>query len=440
MLSPAPPLCYKKPEGGAHMARNAHDSGIEMFVFLSELLGRPVVDENGVPLGKLADLKVRLGEQFPRVVTLRIRRRLEKTPVSLDWAEVASLNGNVIRLKPGATGKFKAADVNHEEILLRDELLDKQVVDTHGAKIERVNDVHLLIAGPELRLVHVDIGIRGILRRLGWLKFVDSFTNWLFAYQLKEKMVSWKFVQPLAADLQRDSLKLNVNLKRLREIHPSDLADILEELDQGNRSRVFKALDLQTAAETLEELDPKLQVSLIESAPAEIASDILEEMAPDEATDLLADLSEDSKQKLIDTMEKPHRENIEELLQFEEGTAGSIMTKDFISLDGDKNIGHAIEEFRKVRHPLDSIAYIYVTDEEGRLAGVLTLRHLIICDREARLSDLMNPHLVKVRARDDVSDVRAIFKKYKFMALPVVDEVDRLTGVITLKDVAESRL
>jgi CBS domain-containing protein len=421
------------------MAKEIYDSGLGMFVFFSELLGRAVVDEKGATLGRLVDLKVRLGELFPKVVTLRVKRRREKEPASLAWSEVASLSGNIIKLKTDADKKLKAADLNQEEILLHDELLDKQVVDTHGAKIERVNDIHLLIANTDLRLVHVDIGIRGIFRRLGWLKSVDSFTNWLFAYQLREKMVSWKYVQPLAADLHRESLKLNVNLGKLRDIHPSDLADILEELDQGNRKRVFKALDVQTAAETLEELDPKLQVSLLESAPAEIASDILEEMAPDEATDLLADLSEDHKQRLIETIEQPHRETLEELLRFEEGTAGSIMTKDFISLEDNKNIGDAIEEFRKVRHPLDSIAYIYVTDKDKRLAGVLTLRHLIICDKASQLSKLMNAHLVKVKSEDDVDDVMEIFKKYKFMALPVVDDEDHLAGIITLKDIVESK-
>jgi magnesium transporter len=419
------------------MIKETFENGSEMFVFFSQLRGRPLVDEKGTHLGRLGDLKVRLGELFPKVVTLLVRRPREKKPLSLDWTEVQSLNGDTVRLKLGADKKLRPAEVNHEEILLGEELLDKQVVDTYGAKIERVNDIHLLVVNTDLHIVHVDIGIRGILRRLGWINAMDAATNWLFAYQIKDDMVSWKFVQPLAVDMPKGNLKLNVDLKRLHEIHPSDLADILEELDQENRNRVFKALDLQTAAETLEELDPKLQVSLIESAPAARASDILEEMAPDEATDLLADLSDDHKQRLIETMEQPHRETLEELLQFGEGTAGSVMTKDFICLEDDRTIGDAIEEFRKVRHPLDSISYIYVTDKEKRLEGVLTLRHLIICDHAAELSKLMNTHLVKVRPQDDVDDVADIFVKYKFMVLPVVDESDHLEGVITLKDVVE---
>ena len=221
-------------------------------------------------------------------------------------------------LKPGAESRLEPVTVSNEEILLREDLLDKQVVDTFGAKIERVNDVHLIIVNRDLRTVHVDFGPRGILRRLGWLKTVDRMTGWLFAYTFPEKMISWKYVQPLASDPKKN-LKLNVTLRKLHELHPSDIADIIEELDQANRSSVFKALDLETAAETLQEIDPKLQLSLLETASDEKLSDILEEMEPDEATDILADLPEEKKQKLMRTMEKPYRQTVEDLLRVRGG-------------------------------------------------------------------------------------------------------------------------
>jgi len=418
--------------------RNSHEPILKMFLFFSELLGRSVIDSQGEPLGKLADLKAKLGDPYPKVVNLIVKQRRERKPLALDWSGVQSLNGNIISLKQDAQKILGSLEVKEDEILLREELLDKQVVDTYGAKIERVNDIHLLIAEEELHIVHVDFGIRGILRRLGWIKAIDSITNWLFAYQFAEKMISWKYVQPLASHPQKKNLKLNVTLRRLHEIHPSDLADIIEELDQRNRSTVFKSLDLQTAAQTLEEVDPKLQLSLLESSPVELASDILEEMAPDEATDLLADLPEEKKLKLIETMEKPHREKLEELLKFKEGTAGSIMTKDFISIEEGKTIGAAIEEFKRTTHPLETISYIYVIDKEGHLLGIITLRNLLLCEKEVPLSKLMKTHLIKVHPEDDVKKVAEIFKKYKFLALPVVAEDDFLQGIITLRDVVES--
>lgn len=419
--------------------KNTQETSLKMFIFISEILGCPLLNSQGISVGKLADLKVKLGELFPKITTLVVKKRGEKKLWELDWSEVESLNRNIIRLKEAVDKKFKPLEVNPEEILLREELLDKQVVDTFGSKIERVNDIHLLIVNEELRIVHVDYGIRGILRRLGWLRTIDFLTNWLFAYQFEEKMISWKYIQPLSSDPSKKNLKLNVTSRKIHELHPSDLADIIEELDRASRSTIFKSLDLQTAAQTLEEIDPKFQASLLEAAPVELASDILEEMAPDEATDLLADLSQEKKEKFIKTMEKPSREAVEELLKFKEGTAGSIMTKEFFSLEADKTIGNAIEEFRKKIYPLESIAYIYITDKDHHLIGVLTLRHLLTCDKEMSLVKLMNTHLIKVEPEESVDRVVEIFRKYKFMSLPVVDQENILKGIITLQDTMKSQ-
>ncbi|MGA2586761.1 MAG: CBS domain-containing protein [Candidatus Aminicenantales bacterium] len=417
------------------------EPGLKMFLYFSQLHGRPVIGGDGRVMGKLADLKVKLGEPFPRMSSLVLKTKRKKRLMELDWSRIESLNGNKITLTPGPEDTLKPLDVKPQELLLKEELLDKQVVDTYGAKIERVNDVHLLIINKDLHIVHVDFGVRGLIRRLGWLKAVDSFTMWFFGYRFPDKLISWKYVQPLAADLRNKDLKLNVQSRSIHDLHPSELADILEELDRANQSRIFKSLDIETAADTLEEMDDsRLQASLIESAPAEQASDILDEMAPDAATDLLADMPEDKQRKLIRTMEKPSREAVEELLKFKEGTAGSIMTKDFLSLSKDKTIGDAIEEFRKTTHPLESVSYIYVTNKEGHLVGVTTLRQLIICDKDTPLKKHMNPHLVKVGPEDDVEDVAKLFKKYKFMALPVVDSHNILQGIITLKDIIETTL
>jgi magnesium transporter len=410
------------------------------FLFISEILGRAVLDSDGASVGKLADLKIRLGELFPKTISLAVKKHRGKGLLEIDWSCVQALDANAARLKPGACEKFRPLEVGPDEIMLRDELLDKQVVDTSGAKIERVNDIHLLVVHQDMRVVHVDYGIRGILRRLGWLRGIDAAVNWLFAYRIEEKMISWKYVQPLLSDSVKRNLKLNVAARIIHELHPSDLADIIEELDRVNRSSVFRALDLQTAAQTLEEVeDPKLQVSLIDSAPADRASDILEEMAPDEATDLLAELPEEKAQSLMRTMERPSREVIEELLQFKEGTAGSLMTKDFFAVGKDRTIGEAIEEFKKTTYPLESVAYIYVTDKDGRLVGVSTLRNLVTCERDVPLRKLMNPHLVCVTPEDDADTVKNLFKKYKFLALPVVDKERRLTGIITLEDIMQEQ-
>ena len=397
-----------------------------------------MIDSRGEVVGKVVDMKARLGELFPRVNSLCLKTKGEKKPISIDWKDVETISDSTIKLKEKSLQSISVPEPGQMEILLKEEILDKQVVDTHGAKVERVNDVHLLFSEGDLRIVHVDIGIRGILRRLRWAGWVDAVTDWLFAYKVKDKFISWKHIQPVASDPRRKALKLTVTMRRLSEIHPSDLADILEELDKHERKAVFESLDLETAAETLEEVDPKVGISLIESEAEPVASDILEEMAPDEAVDLLLSLPEEKKDKLIQEMDNEVREKLRELLKFREGTAGSIMTVEYLSVSQDGTVAQAMEKFKSSADPLETTSYIYVNDEHEKLVGVLTLRQLILHSADKRLSELMNRDLIKLRLGDDIDEVTEIFKKYKFMAIPVVDEEDHLKGIITLRDAVDA--
>jgi len=411
---------------------------LKMFVFLSEILNRRVINSEGKIIGKVVDLRAKLGELFPGVVSVRVRQKKPKKLLAFPWQSVKSMNGNVIRLKQDAEGQSIDLEIKEGEILLKEEILDKQVVDTYGAKIERANDLHLLLAEGQLRLVHVDFGIRGIFRRLGWIRYVDALTNWFFAYQIPNKLLSWKYIQPLSHDPRKKTLKLNLTHRKLSEIHPSDLADILEELDKHERSYIFHALDVETQADALEEVNSETKVSLIEDLSDERASDVIEEMEPDEAADLLLDLPDEKKKELIQRMEKDTRIELEELLRFKEGTAGSIMTPDFIACLQTDTAGKAMEIFKRSTDPLDTISYIYVKDDQEKLVGVVTLRDLILNQPEIPVDSFMNRHLVKLKTDDSVKEVAETFKKYKFLVLPVVDEDDRMKGIITLRDGIEA--
>jgi len=420
------------------MKNETRQETMKIFVFLSEILKRRVINCEGKIIGKVVDLRVKLGELFPPVVSVRVLQKGRKQPVSYPWHAVESIKGNVIRLKKDSENPTVDLKIEEGEILLKDEILDNQVVDTYGARVERVNDLHLLLAEGQLRVVHVDFGIRGIFRRLGWIRSVDVLTNWLFAYQVPNKLLSWKYIQPLSHDPQKKALKLNVTQRKLSEIHPSDLADILEELDRHERSYVFRSLDVETQADALEEVDDQTRISIIEGLPEERASDILEEMEPDEAVDLLQDLPDEKKQELIKGLEEEKREELEELLGFEEETAGGIMTTDYIScLETDK-IKQAMEIFKQSDDPLDNISYIYVTDEHEKLVGVLTLRNLILNQPEVIVNSLMKRDVVKLKVDDSLKQVAETFKKYKFLTIPVVDEQNRLEGIITLRDGVEA--
>ncbi|MCK4427246.1 MAG: magnesium transporter [candidate division Zixibacteria bacterium] len=416
------------------------ENTLKMFVFLSEILNRRVIDSEGKIVGKVVDLRARLGELFPDIVSVHVRQKKAKKLLAFPWQSVESINGNVIRLKQNAEEQCIDLEIKEGEILLRDEILDKQVVDTYGAKIERANDLHLLLAEGQLRLVHVDFGIRGIFRRLGWIRYVDALTNWFFAYQVPNKLLSWKYIQPLSHDPRKKTLKLNFTHRKLSEIHPSDLADILEELDKHERSYVFHTLDVETQADALEEVNSETKVSLIEDLSDERASDVIEEMEPDEAADLLLDLPEEKKKELIQRMEKDTRVELEELLKFKEGTAGSIMTPDFIACLQTDTAKKAMEIFKRSTDPLDTISYIYVKNDQEKLVGVVTLRDLILNQPETPVGSFMNRRLIKLRTDDSVKEVAETFKKYKFLALPVVDEDDRMKGIITLRDGIEAIL
>jgi magnesium transporter len=410
----------------------------KIFIFFSRLLKRKIFDSEGKVIGKLVDLKVGLDELFPKVLSLCIKIRRNRQTFFLDWEGVDRIEDKGIVLKPGSEGMLAPLEVKEKEILLREEILDKQVVDTYGVRIERVNDLHLLVSEKELRLVHVDFGIRGMLRRLGWIKFVDALIEWFFSYTIPQKLLSWKYIQPLSSHPGNQALKLNLTHRKLSRIHPSDLADLLEDLDKHERVAVFKSLDLEAAAEALEEVEPRLQKDLIEMDTTERASDILEVMAPDEAVDLLAELPPEKKGAVIQVMETKKRKQLEELLSHPKGTAGSIMTLDYIALKENENIEEALRRFKQSDYHSESSSYIYVTDDEGKLKGVATLHSLLVSPPSTLLSDIMNRRVIKVKLENKVEEVAEKFKKYNLLMIPVVDEEKKIKGVITFHDVVDS--
>jgi Mg/Co/Ni transporter MgtE len=343
-------------------------------------------------------------------------------------------------VKPEAAENLRPLTANPAQVLLWDEILDKQVVDTFGSKIERANDLHFLINKGELRLVHVEVGFRGILRRLGWLKSVDAASQWLFSYQLPDKMVSWKYIQPLASDPDKKRLKLNVGLRKLGDLNPADLADIIEELDRHKREQVFHTLEVEIQADTLEELKPEYQKMIIEKLSEEQAGDVIEEMAPDEAADLLQDLPEETQEEIIENVEPEAREEIQELLTFPEGSAGGLMTSRYLYVGPETTVEGVLDNFRAYNESVDINYYTYVLDAEDRLLGAISLRDLLINPPEARVTEIMNKHLVTVKVKESKKKVAQLFMKYNFLALPVVDKKGVLMGVITLKDSIEASL
>ena len=401
----------------------------QVFLFLSQILGKKIMDTEGRPWGKVSDLAASIADLYPPATSILYLPDRQKKPLRLPWSKVVEFGDRVL-VSPSTPQDQSGEAVHQGELLLRESLLDKQIVDTHGAKILRVNDLHLLKVNRSLFLVHVDVGFRGLMRRVGLEKAVDRFFQWFFDYHLPDHFIPWRFVQPLSSPAL---LRLKVAQNRLSLLHPADLADIIEELDIHKRSEVFQSLDVETAAEALGETDPKIQVRLIENLNPAKASDIIEEMSPSEAADLLGDLPREKAEGILKEMEKGIAEDVKELLVHPEEKAGGLMTTAFPSLPPDSTAREALEVLRRGAETLDLIYYLYVTDPEEHLLGVVGLRDLLVAAPQTRLANMMNARVVTVKVEEEKEEIAGLFAKYGFKAIPVVDEAGRMKGAITFK-------
>jgi len=408
------------------------DQNLRQFYFFSDFLNRKVYSLSGKKIGKIADLVAERVEPYPMILGVVIQAKGRKK-FFLPWEKMLQVEPRITLSEEDLldlTNFLAAKDV----VLLRDEVMDKQIVDTFGAKVVRVNDLHFLRVESRLRLVHVDVGFRGLMRRVGWERSADRALEWLFSYKLPNQFISWKYVQLLSGS---DLLHLSVSQKKLSHLHPADLADIIEDLSSRERSAIFDVLDPETAAETLEEIDPKIQKALIETISLEKASDIVEEMSPSDAADLLGDLPEERAEEILEGMEQERAEDVRELLVHPDESAGGLMTTAYLSLTPEITVEAAISRLKAEAPNLDIIDYIYVVDEEEALQGVISIRDLLTAHSQQSLSEIQTPRVVSVKLDEDQNEVVDAFAKYGFRALPVLDEENHLKGVISFRSVLD---
>lgn len=409
------------------------NQGLKDFYFFSHLLSRKVYSPSGQKIGQIVDLIVERIEPYPKLIGFMIRPERRGERLFLPWENVAIVDQKVT-LKENGSLLSKLPLAEKDYILLREEVMDKQIVDTFGAKVVRVNDLHFLRMNSHLRLVHVDVGFRGLMRRVGWEKGMDRALRWLFSYDLPNQFISWKYVQLLSGS---DLLQLSVSQKKLSHLHPADLADIIEDLSGRERSAIFHALDTETAADAMEEIDPKIQKAIIETIPVEKASDIVEEMSPSDAADLLGDLPEEKAERILEGMEQEKAEDLRGLLEHADETAGGLMTTAYLQLAGDAAVETAIARLRGESEELDIIDYVFVVDREEVLQGVVSIRDLLTAQPQQLLSSLLSPRVVSVKLDENQKEVVETFAKYGFRAVPVVDDGNHLRGVISFRSILE---
>ncbi len=399
-------------------------------VFAADVLGKTVLDPAGDEIGRLRDIVVAGGGPFPRVTGLLLEKR--KALYHLPWEDVSIFNRRIIS-SSRREGDLPAFQPTQDTLLIGKDLYDKQIVDIDGAKIVRVNDVRLGEEGGSVYVTDVDVGVRGILRRLGVERKGEAFFRTIRT-PLRPQLIAWSLIQPIHEKLDR--LTLSVTRRVLGEMHPADVAHILSGMSPEERKGFFEKLDLSTAAETLHELTPEVQADLISEMDKEKAADLIEQMPPDEAADLIADLPVEKAQEILSLIEKEEAEDIHELLGHEEDTAGGLMTNEYLAFPPGITVGEALARFRTEAAEIEAVYYIYVVEEE-RLAGVIGLRELILEDPGRRLEEVMHQKLITVPAEAGQQTVAELISKYNLLALPVVDAQGCLLGVVTVDDVVD---
>jgi magnesium transporter len=400
---------------------------------LTELLGAPVRDSAGQACGRVREVAIAPQEDRVRISLLIVKTKTGDRLLPVQ--SVASINGGV----RAVTTWSEWIPINGTEglFLLERDLLDQQVIDVHGRKVVRVNDVdlHQESVGNRavLKVSSVDVGARGAVRRL--LKGVVPIgALHLLLNQIPPRAIPWDFIDLIETDPAR-RVKLKISHERLAKLHPADIADIVEELAPDEREAVFETLDEEVAAGALEEVEPKVQKAILESLDSDRAAEIVEEMQPDAAADLLADLSEEKTEKILEEMGAEEREEVSGLLEFKEDSAAGRMTTEYIALPVNATAHDAIEALRHYEGGVETVSTIFLIDSHQTLAGMVPLAKLVLAVPTSPLLGLTQEPLISCHADVSEQEVAELFDKYNLLTLPVVDDHNKLTGVITSDDV-----
>jgi len=407
------------------------------MIYFTELQNLPIYGVKGEFLGKLEDVCVDPNHKAARVASYLVRTP-QKSLKSISYTQIQSIS-----VRAGQTSvprdELKSYEVDEGFIRIKKDVLDQQIIDVDNRKVVRVNDVDLDIeptdGHTELRIVAVNVGLAAAVRRL--LQGTMAKHNIrLITKGIPTRTIQWEFVNLIEADPAR-RVKLRISYDRLAELHPADIADILEDLSYREQKAVIESLDDETAAHALSEIPTKMQADLLESISTEKAADIVEEMPPDEAADVLNQLSPETSAEVLADMEKDEAEEVRELLGFEENTAGSMMTTEYVVVHESATVAGAIEALRNFEGHVENIHQIYMIDNDATLKGAVALGRVALADANTPLGDLTTEPPISAQAEQSVKSVVDLFHKYNLMSLPVIDEDRHLLGIVTADDVLE---
>ena len=400
--------------------------------FISELVGRRVTI-NDLPIGKVSDFLINHPERtFPEIDGLIV-----KTAQGLRFAPIESVADIDV---DGAVALNNApkepAPPERDALLLVADLLDKQIVDVDGRKVVRINDIEVARTGGLLRVVAADVGVAGLLRRLGLKNFGKRFTPAIYR-NVPRSMIAWDSVQPIR-DTNPSQVSLSVSESKLSRLHPSELADIISDLSAREAAAVVRELDDETAADAFEHLDPETQRNIIEDIGTERAADIIEEMDADDAADLLAELDEEQQAELLAEMNEYTASELRELVKYAEDTAGGLMTTDYTWIYPHRTADATIRKIREIAPTSEFIYYLYVVDRDDTLLGALSLRTLLLADPTATIESIMDTDLVQVHPDAPAEEVAATIARYDLLSIPVVSDEGMMLGIVTVDDAIDA--
>ncbi len=401
---------------------------VSMYYF-SQVVGKKVRDSNGGLVGKLKDLIADMEYSRPKVIAALLEINGEQRTVDIDCITV-SKPGNRLVIACEGLKPFSVEGLN--TMRLGENVLDRQIVDVNVRKLVRVNDIRLAVMANGTYVIATDVGTEGFLRRLGVEGMISALLK-PFGTAVPSHLILWDDVE--AINFGHAGIKLKKENSSLNKLHPSDLADILEDMDRNTRLQVFSALDSEKAADVLEEMDSDARENLLESMPTEMMADLLETMPADEVADILDDVSEEKAEELLNEMENEASNEVRELMEYEDNEVGSLMTTDYVSFKDHYTVEETLNILRETKPESDTIYYLYIVNDEGKLEATVSLRDIVVARPETKLRDIMKTDIVYVRDIDKIDSINDIVARYNLLAVPVTDEDKSMLGMVIINDI-----
>jgi len=408
--------------------------------YASQIIGCKIISHDGKRIGSVLDIIVNTAQQGflyeeafrPIIVGLKTKITGEIRFLDYQFIKIERKNKNYSFVCE------KISDLQQKDVEnglpLGKNILDRQIVDINGRKLVRVNDVRMVSIASGTYAIAVDIGTEGLLRRLGVANLTNKILR-VFGLALPTEYILWDDVE--AFDTSNFNIKLSHTSSKLQRLHPSDIADIIEEMGAQSRTKIFESMDEEKAADVLEEMEPYAQAQIIESLSISKAADVLEKMPADEVADLFDELEDEKVEQLLNEMEKESSEDVRELLEYEDKEVGSLMTTDFLSFRETMTIEETLAELRKQKPEADMIYSLFVTNEDEKLVATVSLRDLVISQPSMNLSEIMNSDFISVNDEDKIDTLAMIILKYDLLAIPVTDKGNTLVGMVVIDDIVE---